>query len=179
MAASSFSFQWKVPTQNRDFPRFLALFQFRCIFEGGNPGASKNPKWDLPNSCGAWDMAVGSLIFIGKYEGGPNKNRNFLNLRFSDPLKGQNSPPEGPKVPKRSAKGVKKPQMAPNRILSRPIIKPWFLKRWGWGQQTLQKVQKRFEGGGKQNPQFVNVFLYEKSGALKTFPGRYGLRRWN
>ena len=43
-------------------------------------------------------MAAGSFIFIGKHEAGPIKSCDFRNLRFSDPLKGQNSPQEGPKV---------------------------------------------------------------------------------
>ena len=82
-------------TKNRDFPRFLALFQFWCIFEGGT---QRHPKThgDLPTRCGTWDMAAWSFNFIGKHEGGPNKNRNFLNFRFSDPLKAQNSPQRGP-----------------------------------------------------------------------------------
>ena len=44
MAARSFNFNGKPkgrPTKNCDFPRFLALFQFWCIFEGGTQGHPK------------------------------------------------------------------------------------------------------------------------------------------
>ena len=86
------------PTKKREFPQFLALFQFWCIFEGKPRGIQK-PKRDLPKSCGTWYMAAWSFNFIGKNEEGLNKNRDFLNFRFSDPLKAQNSPQRGPSTP--------------------------------------------------------------------------------
>ncbi len=41
-------------------------------------------------------MAAESFNFIGKHEGKPNKNRDFLKFRFSDSLKAQNRPQRGP-----------------------------------------------------------------------------------
>ena len=70
------------------------------VFLKGEPRGIQKPKPDLPTSCGTRDMAAESFNFIGKHEGGPNKKSDFLNLRFSDPLKGQKSSQEGPKVPK-------------------------------------------------------------------------------
>ena len=95
---------------SRDFWHFSNF----DVFLKGEPRGIQKPKRDLPTSCGTRDRAAGSFNFIGKHEGGANKNRDFLNLRFSDPLKGQNSPQEGPKVPN-----------GPDKILSQPILNPW------------------------------------------------------
>ena len=78
---------------------FLHFFNFDVILKGEPRGIQKL-KRDLPNSCGTRDMAAESFNFIGKHERGLIKNCDFLNLRFSDLLKDQNSPQEGPKVPK-------------------------------------------------------------------------------
>ena len=66
------------------------------VFLKGEPRGIQKPKRNLPNSCGTWDMAAGSFNFIGKHEGGLNKNRDFLKFRFSDPFKAQNNPQRGP-----------------------------------------------------------------------------------
>ena len=78
---------WEGQPKKRDFH-----FSNFDVFLKGEPRGIQKPKQDLPNSCGPCDMAAGSFNFIGKHEGGPNKNRNFLKFRFSDPLKAQNSP---------------------------------------------------------------------------------------
>ena len=69
------------------------------VFVKGKLRGIQKPKRDLPTSCSTQDMAAGSFNFIGKHEGGPNKNRDFLKFRFSDPLKAQNSPQRGPTTP--------------------------------------------------------------------------------
>ena len=95
MAASSFSFQWKVhgradQTKTAISRNFLELSNFD-VFLKGEPRGIQKPKRDLPNSCGTREMAAGSFNFIEKHEGGPNKNRDLLKFRVSDPLKAQNS----------------------------------------------------------------------------------------
>ena len=52
------------------------------VFLKGVPRGIQKPKRDLAISCGTRDMAAGSFNFIGKHEGGPNKNRDFLKIRF-------------------------------------------------------------------------------------------------
>ena len=81
---------------SRDFWHFSNF----DVFLKGEPRGIQRPKRGLPNSCGTREMAAESFNFTGKHEGGLIKNCDFLSLRFSDPLKGQNSPQEGPKVPK-------------------------------------------------------------------------------
>ena len=70
---------------SRDFWHFSNF----DVFLKGEPRGIQKPKRDLPNSCGTRDMAARSFNFIGKHEGGPNKNRNFLKFRIPDPLRAQ------------------------------------------------------------------------------------------
>ena len=53
-------------------------------------------------------MAAGSFNFIGKQDEDPNKNRDFLNFRYSDPLRDEN--------------GL---QRTANRYYLLPNMKPW------------------------------------------------------
>ena len=101
MAASSFSFQWKIQgrtDQKKRFPAIFGTFPILMYFWRGNPGASKNPRgtsfelW----SFGTRDMAARSFNFHWKTWGEPSKNCDFLKFRFSDPLKAQNRPQRGP-----------------------------------------------------------------------------------
>ena len=84
----------------RPISRDIWHFSNFDVFLKGEPRGIQKPKRDLLTSCGTRCMAVRSFNFIGKHEGGLIKICDFLILRFSDPLKGQNSPQEGPKVPK-------------------------------------------------------------------------------
>ena len=66
---------------SRDFWHFSNF----DVFLNGEPGGIQKPKRDLPNCCSARDMAAGIFNFIGKHEGEPNKNRDFLKFGFADP----------------------------------------------------------------------------------------------
>ena len=94
--------------ENREITFFLLHFSVFDVFLKGEPRGIQNPKRDLPKSSGTRDMAAGSFNFIGKQKGGPNKNLDFLNLRFSDPLRAQK----------------KSPQKNTNIYYLRPIIEP-------------------------------------------------------
>jgi hypothetical protein len=63
MAAQSFNFMRNPiggPTKNRDFPRFLALFHFECIFEEGTHG---HPKTQVGPPNEPWDWRYGRPKF--------------------------------------------------------------------------------------------------------------------
>ena len=97
MAASSFSFQWQGRADQKNvISRDFWHFSNFDVFLKGEPWGIQKPKRDLTNSCGTRDMAARSFNIIGKHEGGPNINRDFLKFRFSDPLKAQNRPQRAP-----------------------------------------------------------------------------------
>ena len=83
---------WPKIAISRDFWHFSNF----DVFLKGEPRGIQKPKRDLPNSCATREMAAGSFNFIGKHEGEPNKNRNFLKFRFSESLKAQNGSQRGP-----------------------------------------------------------------------------------
>ena len=63
---------------SRDFWHFSNFDVF--FFLKGEPRGIQKPKRDLPNSRGTRDIAARSFNFIGKQEGGANKNRDFLKI---------------------------------------------------------------------------------------------------